>query len=399
MSNIRIRSLGSTEILTHSNHSQSQYSKNSSKLRFHEEASQSRIWEDLPRHLRIKKKTTYIRRHSDMKIATTFTIVRLLMWKNFVVMKRQWKTSLLQYLTPLAIIIVMLIIHINTEEPGYNDKVYDYFHVDTFDKAYSSYLFGKCESVYLTPKNPVMEELRQQLEDAKDNFKYKFLTSSSSTSQLPADLCLQLEFHKKSFGDRDGKQFSDTISYSLRFRAVHSNLGRKRSVLGFGEEWETKIMYPDEIVDGVRAPKETEGGHPGYYKHGFLHFQHKITNDLMRMILKQEQFNKSEFDTLRDKITVRLRRMPFPAHPSESRLVTISATMPICLVGGFTISCSVMAYLSVREREMGVKQVLKIYGIHEVLVKYTWILHNFFYQSISALLMTIILSVSIFILF
>lgn len=133
---------------------------------------------------------------------------------------------------------------------------------------------------------------------------------------------------------------------------------------------------------------------------------------------QHQQLYRDKFAELIGKLLIRLRRFPFPGkspsstayhvktfdykniclftgHSSEVGVRTIANTLPTVLVIGFGTSCVIMAFLSVREKEMGVRQLLKMYGIVERYHKYAWILHNMIFQSISALIMSIIISVSL----
>ncbi len=102
---------------------------------------------------------------------------------------------------------------------------------------------------------------------------------------------------------------------------------------------------------------------------------------------------EDELWKLLDKMVIRLRRFPFPAHESEETVQTISSLLPTFLVIGFAISCVVMSFFTVREKEMGIRILVQMYGVEDRYHRYAWILHNLLYQSLFAIFMSIILSV------
>ncbi|ODM99773.1 ATP-binding cassette sub-family A member 3, partial [Orchesella cincta] len=371
----------------------------------------TRIWDDLPKHLKIKKRSAYIRRHSDLTVTSNYRKFTLLMWKNYINTKRKWKTSAVQLTAPAFLVTILVIINSHRLDHHYKQTIYDPFKIDVMPNS----TFGNaCDTIYLKPQNKAIEEFKNHLQLAIScppntthcrDFKYKFSDDDLDVVPYKSDLCAMIEFIKYEPLTDTENITSNLIKYQIRFPGVLDSGMSNSSLISIGKQWDTSFRFPPYLIDGPREIESPYGGHPGYYQHGFLYIQHLIAMEIAEIIYVKEKMKlntsppikhpdefKEEFAALLRKLSVRLRRFPFPSHRNEGAVRVIHDTLPVVLVTGFGISCMVMVYLTVHEKEMGIRILLKMYGIDQTFHRYAWILHNLIMLSVSSLIITAILS-------
>ncbi|CAL8127122.1 unnamed protein product [Orchesella dallaii] len=251
----------------------------------------TRIWDDLPKHLKIKKRTAYIRRHSDLMVTSNYRKFTLLMWKNYINTKRQWKTSTVQLTAPAFLVTILVIIVSNRQDSHYEQRIYDPFNIDVMPAS----TFGQeCKSIYLQPDTPAIREFKDHLQNAiSRNLEYKFSQDDLDVIPYRSDLCALIEFKEYDPIIVDSNSTSTVIRYDIRFPGVLDSGRSKSSLTSIGKRWDTSFRFPPYLIDGPREITDPYGGHPGYYKHGFLYIQHLIAMELAEIIYVKEKMKRN----------------------------------------------------------------------------------------------------------
>ncbi|CAB3224162.1 unnamed protein product [Arctia plantaginis] len=172
------------------------------------------------------------------------------------------------------------------------------------------------------------------------------------------------------------------LSYSLRF----PERPRQNSFYKIGgRDWKTDLVFPNYELTGPRFPFSYEGGNdPGYVNEWFIALQHSISTELISRSTGQDIH--SLFDVL-------VQRFPHPPYWEDNSMAVLKLLFPMFVMLSTSYSAINIVRAIVVEKELQLKESMKIMGLPTWLHWTAWFWKQFIFQVLIAILMTILLKV------
>ncbi|XP_059047228.1 phospholipid-transporting ATPase ABCA1-like [Achroia grisella] len=190
-----------------------------------------------------------------------------------------------------------------------------------------------------------------------------------------------VEFSDSLLGATD---IPDKINYSLRF----PERPRLNSFFLTGSRsWRTDLVFPAFEQPGPRFPSSPAGGDdPGYVYEMFIILQHYITTELIHTITGQ---NLRSFN-------INLQRFPHPAYSEDLAVDLMQELLPLFVVISFTYIAINITRAVTLEKELQLKETLKIMGLPTWIHWMAWFFKQFLFLLLGSILIVLILKISWF---
>lgn len=235
-----------------------------------------------------------------------------------------------------------------------------------------------------SPRNPTLELL---LNDA-----IKILNATSFLKPIGYDNATEMEKALHSYNAFCAVEFPDdfndindipqNLTFALRFPAELRF--RLPTIPVEWGNWFTNIRFPFFPEFGPRHPNETDGGTPvGYYREGFLPMQAAIS---VAMI---DHFNTDKIPVL----PVYARRYPYPGYIRDRLLGSLVLALPLIIVISLLSSVINFTKQVGLEKELQLKEAMKIMGLENWLHWTAWFTKSFFSLTITISMLTLLLKV------
>ncbi|KAM3964373.1 phospholipid-transporting ATPase ABCA3 [Aphomia sociella] len=179
-------------------------------------------------------------------------------------------------------------------------------------------------------------------------------------------------------------ELPDHITYALRF----PERPRLNSFyFTGGRSWRTDTVFPPFEEPGPRFPESSEGGYdPGYVYEMFTQLQHFISLELISRITGEDV---RTFD-------INLQRFPHPAYLNDLAVDMLQAMFPLFIIISYTYTAINITRAVTIEKELQLKETLKIMGLPTWTHWTAWFLKQFIYLLFGAGLIVIILKINWF---
>ncbi|CAH3162242.1 unnamed protein product [Porites evermanni] len=282
----------------------------------------------------------------------------LLMWKNFILLKRAPVRTFFQIAMPLLFIAILVFHRAFKIKNEYKPNVtYPAFEVNKLPSDVS-----KLNQIAFAPNTSdvrqVMVGVVKQL-GFTCNSSVPFNSEEDMVSSL-----VSLQGNETTF--LGGIAFntsldSNNIIYKIRLSSktnIKQN-GGKEERQGFGTSpsttWNTQFTFPVLQVPGPRNKNAFHGGPPFYFEAGFLAIQHAVDVAIMKYR------SKGKTDVLNT--TVSIKRFPYPDYTHDNFVQVIQTSFPLF----FMLSLSFIVLIIVRdvvyEKEKKLKESMKMMGL------------------------------------
>jgi ATP-binding cassette subfamily A (ABC1) protein 3 len=340
-------------------------------------ASQSQIddedpWAYLPKSLKNKKKVAYMRTHSDLKTPSRTCKFNLLLWKDWTTLKRCWKSTLIEMLTPVLAVALLTISISFWPEQKRLASTYTSFGVQP-----PYHVFKNCSKFVFAPNIPLVKDIMTGVQlEFQDGFKKHSFELVDGDFELThmrqSELCAGIVFTFKPIELLTHlTQFPQNIHFKIRLPAVPQGSDLPESnrlkswaggMIERGSEWQTSYIYPVRLLTGPRNEHDYTGGSPGYYQEGFLLLQHLVSKQILHWIYmdgmkKTTSLEEAEdsFNKRMGNIVVQLNRFPYPSNKDNSIVKVIHDMLPVIIVVAYMIPFMLMVYGCVLEKESGIR--------------------------------------------
>nr|QJX58398.1 truncated ATP-binding cassette sub-family A member 2 [Pectinophora gossypiella] len=367
-----------------------------------------------------------MRARGERKEAGSWVKFRLLMWKNFVQQLRHPVQTAAELLLPVLTMSLVLVLRSQIDPEVLETRTYPPIPAHTLN--YSVTVLGGMNltrmSMAFSPENAV-------LRDVVSSATTKLLLKNMRDQVLPIIEALPIEIPPglvnssqvyeivKLFVDENvvtgynssaamrgiyaeeeatrrviaGIEFDDSLreitelpldlSYALRFPE------RPRLNSFFmtgGRTWRTDNVFPMFEVPGPRFPYSWEGGNdPGYVNEMFIALQHMISSELVSKVAGVNL----DFD-------VHIQRYPHPAYIMDLAKEALQFLFPSFIMISFSYTAINIIRSVTVEKEMQLKETMKIMGLPTWLHWMAWFFKQFIYLLIASVLILVILKVNWF---
>lgn len=255
----------------------------------------------------------------------------LLMWKNFVLLKRTPVRTFFQVALPLLFIIIVVLLRVFVIKNEHRSHVmYPAFEVN--------HLPGKLTTLKIAfaPNTSdswdVMREVGKQLSLEYEGFKREEDMVQALVSQEDR----RNEKSKTQY--LGGVAFNTSLNqknivYKIRLSSASANkqdASKEAKQEGPGSDpsatWNTQFTFPVFEVPGPRNRNASHGGPPPYFESGFLSIQHAVDSSIIGKLSRNNNLTGS----LNTNVSV--KRFPYPDYVHDNFILVIQQTLPLLLM-------------------------------------------------------------------
>ncbi|XP_072453663.1 phospholipid-transporting ATPase ABCA3-like isoform X2 [Notamacropus eugenii] len=308
--------------------------------------------------------------------------------------RRNIKVTILEILLPLLFMGILIWLRLIIKSEKIDSIRYDDLVIEELPVFFQNPPeTGQWELVYIPSNSDVVKQITEEVKKTlKINFKVRgFLSNEEFNNYIKYDdnstnVMAAIAFDHSFLRSDDPLPLK--VKYRLRFNLSPRNhqvsriLFRKTTT-----GWHTSTLFPIFPPLGPREALSSDGGDPGYIKEGFLAVQHAVDKAIMRYHAP-EAANK-----LFDKITLVVKRFPYPPFIKDHFLNVAQFTMPLLLVLAFTFTVLNIIRSIVHEKEKKLKEYMRMMGLSNWLLWFTWFLLFFVLFFITVFLITILFCV------
>uniref|UniRef100_A0A8D2GDL4 ATP binding cassette subfamily A member 3 n=1 Tax=Theropithecus gelada TaxID=9565 RepID=A0A8D2GDL4_THEGE len=283
----------------------------------------------------------------------------LLLWKNYTLQKRKVLVTVLELFLPLLFsgILIWLRLKIQSENvpnatiyPGQSIQELPLFFTfpppgDTWELAYIPSHSDAAKTVTETVRRALVINMRVRGFPSEKDFEDYIRYDNRSSSVLAAVVFEHPFNHSK-------EPLPLAVKYHLRFSYTRRNYMWTQTGSFFLKEtegWHTTSLFPLFPNPGPREPTSPDGGEPGYIREGFLAVQHAVDRAIM------QYHADAATRQLFQRLTVTIKRFPYPPFIADPFLVAIQYQLPLLLLLSFTYTALTIARAVVQEKERRLK--------------------------------------------
>uniref|UniRef100_A0A7M4E1N8 ATP binding cassette subfamily A member 3 n=1 Tax=Crocodylus porosus TaxID=8502 RepID=A0A7M4E1N8_CROPO len=182
------------------------------------------------------------------------------------------------------------------------------------------------------------------------------------------------------------------VDYQLRFKYSPRNAPRNEQTglnPNLDRDWHTSYLFPLFQLPGPREANHDDGGTPGYFREGFLAVQHAVDRAII-----QYHANASS-SSLLERVTVAVRRFPYPPYVNDLFLLAIQNQLPLLLMLSFTYTSLNIVRAVVHEKEKKLKEYMRMMGLSNWLHWSAWFLMFFLFLLVSIFFVTLLFCIKV----
>uniref|UniRef100_A0A2K5SFW9 ATP binding cassette subfamily A member 3 n=1 Tax=Cebus imitator TaxID=2715852 RepID=A0A2K5SFW9_CEBIM len=323
----------------------------------------------------------------------------LLLWKNYTLQKRKVLVTVLELFLPLLFsgILIWLRLKIQSENvpnatvyPGQSIQELPLFFTfpppgDTWELAYIPSHSDAAKTVTETVRRALGINMRVHGFPSEKDFEDYIRYDNRSSSVLAAVVFEHPFNHSK-------EPLPLAVKYHLRFSYTRRNYLWTQTGSFFLKEtegWHTTSLFPLFPNPGPREPTSPDGGEPGYIREGFLAVQHAVDRAIM------QYHADAATRQLFQRLTVTIKRFPYPPFIADPFLVAIQYQLPLLLLLSFTYTALTIARAVVQEKERRLKEYMRMMGLSSWLHWSAWFLVFFLFLLIASSFMTLLFCVKV----
>lgn len=313
-----------------------------------------------------------------------FRQLRLLLWKNYVLQKRQVLVTVIELVLPLLFSVILIALRHRVESENYpNATIYpnvNFLNLPSFLRN-----TGPWELAYVPSNSKVVRDIVGTVEKklaidirargfpTEGDFE-KFVKHDNQSGQVLAALVFEHTFNNSDDPLPLQVRYKLRFKYSPRNAPINEQSGLNPNV---DRNWHTRYLYPLFQLPGPRERADITGGTPGYYRESFLAVQHHVDRAII-------YYHANETGrALLDNIDVSIRRFPFPAYVNDLFILAIQNQLPLLLMLSFTYTSLSIVRALVLEKERKLKEYMRVMGLKSWLHSTAWFIHFFILLLVS----------------
>ncbi|XP_036597538.1 ATP-binding cassette sub-family A member 3-like [Trichosurus vulpecula] len=292
----------------------------------------------------------------------------ILLWKNFIMMKRVWYPIVMELALSLVCTSFILILRSVSYEVSFNSYNYPVLHINKLPTYFeSSRMNNTLELVYVPSTSDavktVIDNMQKTLGTAMrvrgflSEFDFEdYIKIDSKSSKVLAAIV----FHHN-FGDIEDS-LPLQVSYSLRFSPAQRN-SFEMMPSEDKEGWLTDNLFPPISQRRPRNYLSKDGGQPGYFVEGFLAVQHAVDKAIIQYHRRNTVKDKSNITPL-----VFVKRFPLPSMIIDDFYNILHLIFPFSILLVFSTTVINAVHSVVSEKQNNSKEYLRIMGLSNFLL-------------------------------
>ncbi|XP_074055105.1 phospholipid-transporting ATPase ABCA3-like [Macrotis lagotis] len=325
-----------------------------------------------------------------------FRQLRLLLWKNYLLKKRNILVTIMEILLPLLFLGILIWLRLIIKSEKKNSTHYQAQTIDELPMFFKTPPeSGQWELIYIPSNSDVLKNIIEEVKKtlnislrvrgflSEDEFK-NYIKYEKNSSDVLAAIVFDHIFLKSE------DPLPLMVKYSLHFSHSPRNFGYLRMLFRkVTTGWQTATLFPLIPTEGPREPSSPDGGNPGYIREGFLTVQHAVDRAVMKY------HSPEAAKKLFDKIILILKRFPYPSFIKDPFLSVVQFTLPLLLVLAFTFTVLNIIRIIVHEKEKKLKEYMRMMGLSNWLHWLTWFLVFFIFFLITIFLITLLFCINV----
>ncbi|XP_053132329.1 phospholipid-transporting ATPase ABCA3 [Hemicordylus capensis] len=322
----------------------------------------------------------------------------LLLWKNYILQKRQILVTIIEICLPLLFAAVLIALRHRVHSVNHpNATSYQNEQLDRMPNGFHTKFWSvHWQLAYVPLNNTAVRSIAEKVADSLDiNIKVRgFSTEKDFEDYIRFDnhsgnVLAGLVFEHCSAHSQEPLPLQ--VSYRLRFKYSPRNAPRSEQTglnPNIDLEWHTRFLFPLFQLPGPREAKLDDGGTPGYFREGFLTVQHAVDKAII-------QYHTNASADLLDNVTVVVRRFSYPPYVNDLFLLAIQNQLPLLLMLSFTYTSLNIVRAVVHEKEKKLKEYMRMMGLSNWLHWTAWFLMFFLFLLVSIFFVTVLFCVKV----
>ncbi|KAG8429226.1 hypothetical protein GDO86_018016 [Hymenochirus boettgeri] len=322
-----------------------------------------------------------------------FRQLGLLLWKNYILQKRQVLVTVIELALPLLFSAILIALRHRVESVTYpNATKYDNVPFpylpfipgpNPWELAYVPSHSEAAHSVVKTARENLGLYTPARGFPTEADFE-AYIRHDNHSDHILAAVVFEHHFNHSEDPLPIQVRYRLRLKYSPRHAPMSEQTGLNPNV---DRNWHTRYLYPLFQLPGPREPTDRTGGTPGYQREGFLSIQHAVDHAIIRY-----HANKSGHALL-DRIHVFMRRFPYPPYVSDLFILAIQNQLPLLLMLSFTYTSLSIVRALVLEKERKLKEYMRVMGLSSWLHSCAWFIHFFLLLLVSVFFVTLLLCI------
>nr|XP_060642190.1 phospholipid-transporting ATPase ABCA3 isoform X1 [Anolis sagrei ordinatus]XP_060642191.1 phospholipid-transporting ATPase ABCA3 isoform X1 [Anolis sagrei ordinatus] len=325
----------------------------------------------------------------------------LLLWKNYILQKRQILVTVIEICLPLLFAAILIALRHRVHSVSHpNATLYPAKSLATLPVFFRHWHPKPWELAFVPSNNTAVESIAEAVElalqEASVDIKARGFLSEKDFEDY-------IRFDNHSGNVLAGIVFENCfahseealplqVSYHLRFKYSPRNAPQSEQTglnPNLDRDWHTNYLFPLFQLPGPREAMSSDGGTPGYYREGFLAVQHAVDKAII-----QYHANTSDADLL-SRVTVVVQRFPYPPYVNDVFLLAIQNQLPLLLMLSFTYTSLNIVRAVVHEKEKKLKEYMRMMGLSNWLHWTAWFLMFFLFLLVSVFFVTVLFCVKV----
>ncbi|XP_052824141.1 phospholipid-transporting ATPase ABCA3 [Octopus bimaculoides] len=292
----------------------------------------------------------------------------LVLWKNWIVIKRKHILSLAEILLPCIFMVLLMGIRniIDSE---------NYAQITTWEPC--NITEKEITSIVYAPNNSFENDIMDWMQRTQ-NIKSK---GFSSENEMIDYLVSRGSFYYNGGIVFENKSSSSIFDVMLKIR-LPTILSKKQVT------WSTDRMFPLFQTFQPRQKGSVCGSRPSYKDTGFFYLQYKLAEGIITYL------NASSEDFF-NRTTVDLNRQPFPPYNNDPMVLVLQNQFPLILILSFLLCAIHIVKDIIQEKELRLKEAMKMMGLDNWIIWLGWFIKYFIFILISISMMTLFLCVGV----
>uniref|UniRef100_A0A6P4EVB2 ATP-binding cassette sub-family A member 3 n=1 Tax=Drosophila rhopaloa TaxID=1041015 RepID=A0A6P4EVB2_DRORH len=173
------------------------------------------------------------------------------------------------------------------------------------------------------------------------------------------------------------------LNYSIRFPS------ELRTMEGLViETWRTANLHLGYDSTGPRNREENDGGVPvGYIREGFLPIQHALTMSWLTLASGIQD---------NDLPPINVQRFPYRAFSYDQLLSGLRQLLPFVILLSFIYPCSTVTKYVTTEKELQLKEIMKLIGVHNWLHWMAWFVKSYVLLMVVVVLIMFLMMIKLY---
>uniref|UniRef100_A0A7N4NZ22 ABC transporter domain-containing protein n=1 Tax=Sarcophilus harrisii TaxID=9305 RepID=A0A7N4NZ22_SARHA len=288
-----------------------------------------------------------------------YRLFKLLLWKNYILKKRMFISTLLEIFLPLLSAGILIALRLRSKPEAQNSIRYPTLIIDDLPNNYAQTFPPDFLELYYVPSESQL--VKMLAKKVGKSFDLGILVKPF-IKQSEEDTKNGLTFATVIFSDIIGNKTERlplNVDYHLRF-PVYQKFFIPSMKGDWGElldGWNTHLLFPVYSGIGPRQAAHVDGGLPGYYREGFLSLQHAVNREIMHYHMNDTVIQQYK------KIQIVMKRFPFPSYMKDPFIAVLEEHFSILLMLSFLCTATFIIRVIVQEKEKKLKEYMHIMGL------------------------------------